>query len=193
MKKRTEGKNNSHKKIADFYKYYNKSVDSIIGIKGNKTKGSYNVSTPKYGSIFKDINSGIMNLILLQNFEFKMPCRLGTIKVIKYKHSLKFKSDGTVDKKSWGVNWKETLLLWERDEESRINKKLVYHLNDHTNGFVCKFKWNKRGCNIPNHFYYKFIASREHKRNLNKYLKDKSLNIDFYESQSLANKYKKVI
>ena len=71
--------------------------------------------------------------------------------------------------------------LWSTNKEAKKNKKLVFHLNDHSNGYQHRWFWEKRESNIPNHSAYCFLPSRLNKRTLAKALKDENTDIDFFE------------
>ena len=100
--------------------------------------------------------------IIEDNLPFKMPCRLGVLRVKKSKMNYK-------DKNKLKVDWKT----------SKEANKIVYHLNDHTNGYKFRFWWEKRGP-IKNLSVYSFTPIREYKRLLSSILKDKNRTIDYF-------------
>jgi len=115
-----------------------------------------------YKSICKQFNKEIMNHIIDENGVFKMPGRLGKLRIRKSKMNYQ-------DKNKLKVDWKN----------SREAGKLVYYLNDHTDGYKFRFWWEKRGP-IQNLSYYSFTPTREHKRELSATLKDENNNIDYF-------------
>jgi len=57
--------------------------------------------------------------------------------------------------------------------------KLVYHLNEHTNGYNYFIRWFKRGI-IKNKSKYRFIPTRDFRRTLAKLIKSKEM--DYFEN-----------
>ena len=115
-----------------------------------------------YKKVCKEFNKEIFTDIIEDNLPFKMPCRLGVLRVKKSKMNYK-------DKNKLKVDWKT----------SKEANKIVYHLNDHTNGYKFRFWWEKRGP-IKNLSVYSFTPIREYKRLLSSILKDKNRTIDYF-------------
>jgi hypothetical protein len=93
---------------------------------------------------------------LLEGGDYVLPYRLGIVKVIKVKQDLKkIKPD-----------WEKTKQLWEEDEECKKNKKLVYHLNEHSYGHYYRVYWRK-GI-VKNSTALTFTPVRDFKRKLAK-------------------------
>jgi hypothetical protein len=161
-------KHKTHFGIKDAYLYYEDTSDTPI---------SYSVFT----QIIKEFYKEISNMIIFNTFEFRMPYRLGRLRIRKYKPKIKVNADGTIDKSRLFIDYASTKKLWSTNEEAKENKKLVFHLNDHTNGYQHRWFWEKRTSNIPNHSAYCFIPSRFNKRTLAKALKDEDIEIDFFE------------
>lgn len=151
----SRGKNklqNLHNTV-DCYKFYNNSIDS------NKL---YKVDYKIYKRVLSDYFKEVMRSIIYDGIIFHMPLRLGYIRVTKRKI--------TVDKLNrFGINWVETVK----------HKKVIYHLNQHSKGYVYRFKWDKENCYIPNLYFYKFVPSRSNKRTLAHVIKDNK--VDYYE------------
>ncbi len=124
----------------------------------------YNVGYKKYRSICEDFNKLIMDNILLKSHEFKMPYRLGTLRIKKKKMNYSQKN-----KNKLKIDWKAT----------RENKKVIYHLNDHTNGFNYRWYWLKREAVVKNKSVYSFQATRTNKRRLAALLKNNE--VDYFE------------
>ena len=124
----------------------------------------YNVGYKTYRSICEEFNKLIIDQILLKAREFVMPYRLGTLRIKKkkmnYSPSLKNKLK---------INWAET----------NKYKKVIYHLNDHTNGFNYRWYWTKKKAIIKNKTIYSFQATRTNKRRLAGLLKNKQ--VDYFE------------
>ena len=161
-------KHKTHFGIRDAYMYYKDTSDTPI---------DYNIFT----SICKDFYKELAKMLIFNTFEFRIPYRLGRLRIRKYKPKLKINPDGSLDKSKLFVDFGSTNKLWLENEEAKKNKKLVYHLNDHSNGYQHRWFWEKRTTNIPNHSAYCFLPSRLNKRTLAKALKDEDTDIDFFE------------
>lgn len=126
--------------VADFYTNYKKSIDPNT---------QYDVDLKTYKAIVTDYFKYIRDEIMYNCKEFKLPCRLGTLQVIKHQPK-------EFSGKSLRWDWKAT----------KETGKPVYLLNDHSGYFKYRFYWCKKNCLLTNKSKYQFIASRENKRNL---------------------------
>ncbi len=177
-----KGKNNANKKTKDLYKYYINSVEAVDSIKGTgKTKGLYNIKPKVYGEILRDIHDEIMSMVILNNFEFNLPVRMGTLRIGKKKLPIRLTDNGELIKGPLQVDWKATNDLWNISEDAKKDKVRVFYTNEHTNGYKHRFRWSKMKMRLENMYYYSFIPSRTNKRLLAKYLKDSNLNLNYYE------------
>lgn len=164
-------------KSDDMYKYF---------LEKNPEK-SY-ITKTLYMSIIKEFMSEIFNYMIFTNMEFYMPARLGTIRIQKRMVNLQFKNDGTLDKSKLGINYRETLKLWEEtypelslEEIKKIpDKKFIYHLNEHTDGYRLHFRWDKSTSNVKNQSAYRYKTTRTNKRNLARTVKEFP-NLKYYE------------
>lgn len=98
-----------------------------------------------------------------------LPERLGKINVIGKKKVPRIE-EGKL--KGLFPDWGETKKLWARDEESRINKQLVYHFNEETNGVSYKFVWEKGRVLVENKTLYDVKLTRENTRSLSKAIQE---------------------
>lgn len=100
---------------------------------------------------------------ILEGNKTGLPHSLGYIQVVGVKNKPKF-INGII--KNLPPNWTETKKLWDKSETAKENKTLVYHENDHTDGFRYKFLWIRK--NIRNKYKssYSLKMSRENKRTL---------------------------
>lgn len=126
--------------VADFYTNYKKSIDPNT---------QYDVDLKTYKAIVTDYFKYIRDEIMYNCKEFKLPCRLGTLQVIKHQPK-------EFSGKSLRWDWKAT----------KETGKPVYLLNDHSGYFKYRFYWCKKNCLLTNKSKYQFIASRENKRTL---------------------------
>lgn len=127
------------------YEYY---------IKDLSESSKYHIEYNIYRSICEDANKMLIEE-LIDGFFFKMPYRLGILRIKK--HKINFK------------NLKFNYPLYKESEGEIKNK----FLNEHTGGYYCLFYWNKQECVVRNKTAYCFIPTRTNKRALAKQLKEK--------------------
>jgi len=136
--------------------------------KNSKTiRDSYKYYVEQYGKdleyrIYKEIcvrfNKKVSEYIIENSREFKLPGRLGVIRIKKIKsNNLK------------RVDWKA----------SKENNCRVYHLNFHTDENYYKFFWHKKNALFTNKNAYSFTPIRGNKRMLAKLLKENK--VEFFE------------
>lgn len=126
--------------IADYYLSYKDYIQ----------EGSqYDISYQTFKAIVTDYFKYIRDEVMLNSKEVKLPCRLGTLQVIKHQPK-------EYTNKSLRWDWKATRELG----------KPVYLLNDHSNGWKYRFHWQKKDIIVKNIKKYMFIACRQNKRDL---------------------------
>lgn len=183
FKKRTKGKYLADIKTKDLYKFYMDSITPIESIVGGKTRGEYDIKEKEYSNILKDINSAIIKAIILDNFEFKLPCNLGTLSMKQSPIQYKLDENGELDTGYLTVDYKATRELWAKDEKARLEKKLIFLTNEHTNGNRMSYWWSKSKARVIGIAVYYFVACRQVKRAPVKFLKDKELGLTFFEKK----------
>jgi len=156
--------------IGDAYKYYKEEHGDPHG-----------VSSSVFSQICKEFYTAISEAIIYQAFDYKLPYRLGRIRVRKYKPKLRLREDGSLDRSKLRPDWAAVKALWKEDAEAKKNKQLVYHLNEHSDGYQHRWFWEKRTSNIPNHSAYCFIPSRNNKRTLAAAIKNENIEVDYFE------------
>lgn len=150
---RSKGRHNVDFGVNDIYEFY-----------VNKTGNKNNISKTKFTSILREINDLIFKHIIFNGMEYRMPSRLGSFRVRKRKTNIKLGKDGKLDTKFLKVDYKSTRELWASDEEDRKKKTLVFHFNEHTNGYKFPWFWDKRTSNVKNQSYYLVVITRFHNR-----------------------------
>lgn len=126
--------------IADYYLSYKDYIQ----------EGSqYDISYQTFKAIVTDYFKYIRDEVMLNSKEVKIPCRLGTLQIIKHQPK-------EYTNKSLRWDWKATRELG----------KPVYLLNDHSNGWKYRFHWQKKDIIVKNIKKYMFIACRQNKRDL---------------------------
>jgi hypothetical protein len=147
--------------IADYYNYYTKEYSSLQ---------KYNIDKSLYRKIVKDFNTLIINEIVVNNYEFNLPNKLGKIFLRKFKPTLKIQNNVLVNHNP--PDFKKTRELWDKDPEAKEKKILVRHLNKHTKGFIFVVKYSTGKANYKNKSVYDFSIIREVKQLINKATRD---------------------
>jgi hypothetical protein len=166
-KKRGQGKQSADFGRLHMHTAYKKTVEDAV-----------DYST--YADILNKFNKAVVEEILHNAFEFIMPCRLGTLRIKKYKPSVRVLEDGTL-KGKLNPNWKATRKLWAKNEDAKKNKILVYHTNDHSDGYEYKWHFSNYRSTCENKSAYCFIPSRTNKRAIAALVKDENFKGDYYE------------
>jgi hypothetical protein len=144
------GKNKIQKPytIQDSYKSYKTSIGAEY---------PYSIDYKTYSLILNLYYKEIAKVLLEEGKPFKLMNNLGTLKIVKKK--IKFKSDMY----SSSIDW----------ENSRKYKKIIYHINEHSSGYKYLYMWDRRGAYVTNVNKYKFVPTRNLKRKLAFYIKNK--------------------
>ena len=116
-----------------------------------------------YCKICHQFNKIVSNKIITESFEFKIPFGLGYLRVKATKPNLKIK-DGKLLTYKMAIDWNSTWNLWNklypnktREEIKKIpDKKLIVHTNEHTDGRVMRWYWDKRISTFRNQTVYLF-------------------------------------
>lgn len=135
--------------ITDFYLSYRDYIQQGT---------MYDIPYKTFRQIVTDYFEYIRDELMLRSKEFKIPCRLGTLQIVKHKPK-------QYNKASLRYDWKAMKELG----------KPVFLLNEHSNGFKYRFFWSKKNCLTPNKTRYMFIACRANKRNLCKLIRDEGM------------------
>lgn len=148
--------------MIDYFKYYNKN---------NK----YKVDRKTFSYIVSELNKTVVENMLEDSLDFKLPGRCGAIVIRKSKRKVKIINDKIVNTNP--PDWNKTMKLWEKDPECKKNKILIRHNNIHTAGFVFQILYSRSLANFKNKSFYTFKAARKFKRDLtkriNNYIKPK--------------------
>lgn len=172
--KRGVGKNNADVSLKELYKNY-------------KSKSKNPVPYKIYAEFLKEYNQRIIQAIIYENLEYKMPFKLGFIRIQKRKLTPYIKN-GELIKKHLHPDWKRTRDYWaekypgKTSEELKLisDKKVLLHHNDHTNGYSVRFYWDKRVSTVKNQTAYIFKATRTTKEDLAKFIKKTGV-LDYFE------------
>ena len=143
----------------EIYKYYKEEVQKIC--KDEEELNKILVNKSLYQTICDEFNKLLIDEILINSEEVRLPYRLGTLRIKKSK----MKYD---DKNKLKIDWAASKKLGKR----------IYHLNDHTGGYKYRFYWTK-GI-VKNITAYSFIPTRTNTRRLASILKDKERQLDYF-------------
>ena len=101
-----------------------------------------------FRNIVDKMNDSILSV--LQNGQnYKLPCSLGTVQIVKYKPK--------------GYN--EHSLSIDFNESKKLDKR-IYHLNEHSNGYKYRLYWSKQPFSFTNRYKYQLCFTRANKRQL---------------------------
>jgi hypothetical protein len=128
----------------------------------------YNIGRPITEKEFYGIIRGINNLLaeeLANGQSVDLPDRMGRLELRKYQVGAFFKNGKL--KVTYPVDWYSTNKLWEKDEEARKNKTLLYH----TNKWVYFIKYCTKKAAYENKIFYQFAPNTFIKRKLSKNIK----------------------
>lgn len=118
------------------YKYY-------------KANSPYKVEYSLYKRILDRMSQIIAEAVLDRSEGFKMPCGLGYIQVGKYQPK-------NYNSKSLSIDYKLT----------REYGKVIYHLNEHSNGYKYRLHWSKVPITFADRYKYQLCLVRANKRKL---------------------------
>lgn len=172
--KRGLGKNNCNYRLKDIYKEY-------------KQKSNNPVDYSTFAAFIKEYNKRIVTAIIYENLCYKMPYRMGDIRIQK-RRLIPFVRDGKVIKGHILPDWEKTLVYWRKkypdktDQEIKEipGKKVLKYLNEHTNGDSARFFWEKAYSNVKNQSCYIYKATRTAKEEIARLIK-RSGRVNYFE------------
>jgi hypothetical protein len=157
-----------------FFSQYKKSVK-------NKHK-RFNITRKQHSKILRLAHELISKGMIEDKFIFNPPYLACKFRVKRYKQPIKYDENGKIIKSNLPVDWKSTLNFWKINPQAKEEKKLIYYLNDHSDGYRYTFsKFKKRYCNNKNLKYFSFLATRTNNRALKDYILNPLNNIEYYE------------
>jgi len=139
--------------------------DSYLDYVTQYPEGSINYLTyAEYRDITTMFFKHLVDRIVYKSLTVTLPFRLGEITVEKHKPAYKSLRNMVID--------------WDRSKEL---SKQVRQFNEHSNGYIYKFHWDRRKCITPHHASYVFKPSRSIKREVARLVKTKEN--DYFEQQ----------
>lgn len=134
----------------DIYKFY-------------KEKYEPKMNEDSFKELCYEFNRIIANKIITKSFEFKLPFRLGSLRIKSEKQSIEL-INGKVNTKKMAIDWGASHKMWKdmypdktyREIMDIPNKKVLVHTNEHSNGYIMSWQWDKRLSNTKNQSLYFF-------------------------------------
>jgi hypothetical protein len=136
----------------------------MLKVEGNIRK-SYSiyketVETPLTLKAYIDIANGFMKFIMqevAEGNEVTLPANMGTLCVVGRKPPIRLTENGM---RLLPPNWAATKILREKDPVAKAERKVVYHLNEHTGGVIYKVHWSKKNMAVTNKNLYSLVIAR---------------------------------
>lgn len=157
-----------HFGMKDYYNHY------ISGYRSKDIKDEdnpYFITSQEYNKIITEFNNGIVDLILEEQYDFKIPFHLGLIGIRKFKPKLGLDSNGNLINKL-PVNPRATRELWDSDPVAKEKKIFVRYTNKHSDGYVFTIHYYKKyKAKFKNKSVYKFDPVRRFTNELTKKIK----------------------
>ena len=175
LPKRGKGKVISDIKSKEQFDYY-------VEVTGNPA----NISRKTFIEIREKFFRKIVDKIITEGYEYRFPYRLGYLTPIKYKKKVHYTENGMIKPGSFSVDYRATLKLWEENPEAAKIKKVLVHLNEHSNGYTPALWWDRRSSNIRNLRYYSYKPTRDINRTIAKVFKDPLRKVDYYEKPKVT-------
>lgn len=162
-------------KFGDLYNFY------------KELHGSKALPKSVVKEVYKKLFPAIVKMMVFENLDYRLPNRLGYIRVKKKLVEPKLDKDGNVDARRLSVDFKKTKRLWEKLYPGKTQKELkaikdkplIRELNEDYNGYRVTWYWDKTTCNLPNQSAYYIKITRDNNRILSSGVKFNNLN--FYE------------
>lgn len=133
--------------IADYYVSYKNYIEQDT---------VYDIPYSTFRNIVSDYFKYIQQEVIESSKEFKLPCRLGTLCIVK-------RQPKNFDSKSLRIDY----------HESKVQGKIVYFLNEHSDYYKFRLHWSKKESLLTNKTKYQFILTRANKRRLAQIIKNK--------------------
>ena len=121
------------------------------------------VDKSSYVALCRAFNRLMMDRVI-KGDKIALPAKLGTLEVKGFKENFDIENGGII--RGLSPNWKATKELWEREPQTKIDGKIIYNTNEHSDGVRYKYLWSKRNCHIRNHALYSLRITRAMKRTL---------------------------
>ena len=165
----------------EMYEYYaRKTFKTKINKNYRINKDSpFFMSKVEYTKILKMFNKSIRDMMLYSAFEFRIPCRLGNVSIVKKKAEPYFDKDGKLVNPT-PIDRKATKELWDRDPDAKKRKLRVFHNNTQSGGYIAKLHYHKNTSKFVNKSGYNLKNSRDLKLLIRDIMNDPLSPYDFF-------------
>lgn len=136
------------KNLRESYKLYKETVENPVDIQ-------------TYLILAGDYNTFLIDKVL-EGKGVTLPSRMGTLEILGRKQTIKFNEEGKVE--GLAPDWVKTKALWDSNPKAKEQKKLVHHINNHTDGVRYKYLWSKKNVLVENKTLYSLRLTRTNKR-----------------------------
>jgi len=159
------------------------------------------IERKQYVQICHMINETLSDKIIKESLEVKLPFRLGTLSIKKNKTRISVK-DGKLEKNKLIIDWEKSWEYWHNEYPGKSRKEInaikdkvvIYNMNDHTNGYVMRWSWDKSTCNLHNQTVYQFRPTKRNRLALAAWIKSEEKENDYYlQKQFYHKKYSDLI
>lgn len=140
-----------------------------------------NITRIKYNKIINLAHELIVKGIIEDNFIFSPPYLPFKFRIRKYKQKIKYDKKNNIIKSNLPINWKATKDYWKNNPTAKDKKIVIYHLNDHTDGYRFRFYKYHRAVCLKVLRYYNFKPSRKNDRLLASHILNPLNHIEYYE------------
>lgn len=134
---------------------------------------SLNITYKQYTNVIYEINTAISDFLIETGQKVSLPYGCGDLSIVKYK-PLKYKKVSTINGTKTIINLP---VNWEL---TRKNKKIIYHLNAHTDGYKFRIRWFNDVCRFQHKKLFNFKSCRKTARKLAQVLKEKCRSHEIY-------------
>lgn len=138
--------------VASFYNDYLSSIEPDT---------VYDIDYNKYRAVINDYFKHLQKQLIEEGKRIKLPYRMGTLQIIKSrpKH---------LDKRSLRIDYQAT----------KETGKLIFLLNEHSDGFKMRALWSKVDMMTPNKSKYQLVLTRANKRRMAVVIKNRLIDYE---------------
>lgn len=138
-----------------------------------------------WAKVWKEFIDVRLKMTVFDNLEFTMPHRVGSLRIKVGGSAYKIKKNGELDLKiNFGATKKKWLSLYPDKTWKEIldieKKPIIYYTNEHTDGKVLHWHWDKTTVNFKNKTLYRINMVRKWSRLVNKKIVE-TKKYDYYE------------
>lgn len=126
------------------------------------------ITTKQFYLIIRKINKALVQSFL-NGHDIQFPHRMGKLMLVKKKSKLYYKGDLLIN--NHRVDWDKTLKLWNEDQDSYKERKVVRDLDD----TIYSIAYVKKNAAYKNKIYFKFRTMRSFKLLLKDKIKNKEI------------------